>query len=352
MRRLPRDPVKFDLLQIIAGRIRTRGDRIQDPVAAAEVFRELQSSYVRGQSDQKLFHGQRTEVLFAYVAAALGRCQLIKSEDSGEVYSTQGDLRVPDYRLVTREGRQLLVEVKNLHAPDPQRLFKIRATDLRGLQQYASTCGCELFLAIYWSSWKQWTLIQPSDLQVKGKMFTITLPQALARNHMALLGDRSIGTLPSLSLRLISSPEDDQTTPEPGQYLFTIRDTQLYCGEQLITEPIEQRIAWFLMTNTDWAAIQVPEMDGSCLAAITFVITPRERANPQEQFEIIGRLSDLVSRQFDAATVTDGQIINIAPGAEPEGFGVAIPPDYRGTALPLLQLEQWVADGSGNARAP
>lgn len=339
MRRLRRDPGTFDLLHIVAEQVRTRGDRIRDPVAAAEVFRELQSAYARRQSDDKLFHGQRTEVLFAYVAAALGECRLIKCEDAGEVYSIDSDLRVPDYRLVTMQGRQLLVEVKNLHAVDPERAFQIRASDLRGLQEYANTFGCELFLAIYWSRWKQWTLVKPADLQVNGEMFAITMLQALMRNHMNILGDRLIGTEPSLSLRLISSAEDDQSTQEPDQRLFTIRAAELYCGGRRIEDALEQRIAWFLMMNTDWDVTQLHEMDGSRLAAITFALAPPERANPEQDFEFVGRLSDMVSRQFDAATVSDGEIVSLAPGAEPEVFGVAIPSGYHGTVLRLWQME-------------
>lgn len=79
-------------------------------------------------------------------------------------------------------------------------------------------------------------------------MLGITLLQALTRNQMSLLGDCLIGTMPSLSVRLIAHrpAEDDQTTPEPGQYLFRIHAVELFCGEQ--------RIAWFLM-STDGDAI-------------------------------------------------------------------------------------------------
>jgi hypothetical protein len=139
----------------------------------------------------------------------------------------------------------------------------------------------------------------------------------------------------------VSSSEDDQATGEAGRYIFTTRRVELHCGDQRIDDPVEQRIAWFLMMNGNWEASARPaEMDGERLAAITYVVEPLERANPDEDFEFIGRLSDMVSRQFDAATVADGEVINIAPGAEPEAFGIAIPVDYEGSVLRLWRIEQ------------
>jgi hypothetical protein len=344
MRRLRRDPGTFDLLHTIAAWTRHRGQGLRDPATAADAFQDLKSQFVKRQSDDKLFHGQRTEILFAYVTAALGGCCLIKSEDAGEVYSADDDLRVPDYRLITTNGRQLLVEVKNFHAADPQRPFQIRTADLRGLEKYATALGCELFLAIYWSRWKQWTLITPGVLHASGEARTISMIQAIPRSQMSILGDRLLGTVPSLALRLVSSSEDDQAIGKNGECQFTTRAVELYCGDQRIEDPLEQRIAWFLMMNGNWEVSARPtEMDGARVAAITYVVEPPERANPDQEFEFIGRLSDMVSRQFDAATVTDGEVVNISPVAEPEAFGVAIPTDYKGSVLRLWLIEQRTA---------
>jgi hypothetical protein len=169
----------------------------------------------------------------------------------------------------------------------------------------------------------------------------ITLLQAFPRNRMGLLGDQLVGTVPPLSLRMVGSPEDDQATGEVDQYRFIPRAVELYCGDRRIEDPAEQRIAWFLMMNGSWEVTERPaQMDGPRVAAVTFVVGPTERANPYEDFELIGRLSDMISSQFDEATVADGGIVNIAPGAEPEVFGVVIPPDYKGSALRLWRFEQ------------
>lgn len=345
MRRLKREPGTFDLLHAVDALTRLKGLRIRDPAAASEAFQDLRSSFERRQTDDKFFYGQRAETLFAYVAAALGGCSLIKHEDAGELYTIEDGLRIPDYRLVTTTGAQLLVEVKNFHEINAQRPYELRAADLDGLRRYAAICHCDLYIAIYWSRWKQWTLVKPSDLRLDGSVYSISLLEAIPRNRMAVLGDHMIGTVPSLSLRLLGSTDDNQSTGESDLYRFTTRTAELRCKDQLIEDPLEQRIAIFLMLNGDWEVTEnSAELDNERLAAVRFVVAPRERANPDQEFEIVGRLSDMISRQFDAATVKDGEIINIAPGAEPEQFGVAIPVDYTGSVLRLWRLVQQVKD--------
>ena len=48
--------------------------------------------------------------MFGYGASALGNCTIAKKEDAGELYST-----IPDYRLLTLDGNEFFVEVKNCH---------------------------------------------------------------------------------------------------------------------------------------------------------------------------------------------------------------------------------------------
>jgi hypothetical protein len=198
----------------------------------------------------------------------------------------------------------------------------------------------KLFFAVYWSRAKQWTLLAVQDLEADVGSLSITMLQALQRSRMHLLGDRMIGTLPLLRLRLIGAVDSGYASGEDGQYLFSIASAELYCGAALITDPVEQQIAWFLMNNCLWDVSDTPaEFDGPRLAAMTFVITPPERANPNQEFEIVGRLSELVSRQFDACTTRDGESTGISPQAEPEAFGVAIPNDFKGNALRLWRFD-------------
>lgn len=81
------------------------------------------------------------------------------------------------------------------------------------------------------------------------------------------------------------------------------------------------------------------EFDGPRLADVSLLITPTERANPDQEFEIGGNLSELVSRQFDDVTTLDSEITSITPQAEPAAFGVTILRNFKGSALRLWQFD-------------
>jgi hypothetical protein len=47
--------------------------------------------------------------------------------------------------------------------------------------------------------------------------------------------------------------------------------------------------------------------------------------NPEQEFLIIGSLSQMISRQFNSLTVGDGEILRLSPQVDPEKLGVLIP---------------------------
>jgi|SRR5882672_1269622 len=340
MKRISRDPSKFDLLHAVDRLVRAKGLNIREPTNTQAIFDELRNQFARTQPDDIFFHGHRVETLFGYVAASLGRCRLIKREDAGEVFSSVDGLRIPDYRIATTDGRQLMVEVKNCHTGDPQEPFEIKKEYLHGLRAYATSFGCGLFFAIYWSRAKQWTLLSAEDLNDGPSRSTITMIEALRRSRMHVLGDRLIGTVPVLMLRLIGSADSGHADAADGHYLFRTAEAQLFCGKDLIREATEQQIAWFLMNNGRWDVSESPaEFDGPRLSAVSFLVTPSERNNPEQDFEIVGTLSELVSRQFDDVTTRDGEITSISPQAEPAAFGISIPEDFKGAALRLWMFD-------------
>jgi len=342
MKRKTRDRTKFDLLHAIDHFAREQGIHIRKPTAVQAVFDELRRQFAAKQVNDIFFHGHRVETLFAYVAASLGKCRVIKAEDAGELYSSLEALRVPDFRIVMTDGCQIMVEVKNCHTADPSRPYEFDASYLDGLRAYADVFGAQLFVAIYWSRAKQWTLLAPEDLEnLEGPGGAgISMLNAMQRSRMTLLGDRMIGTIPLLALRLVGSPDSGHAGEREGEFLFRTASAELYCGNVLITDPTEQQIAWFLMNNGRWHVTDSEaEFDGERLIAARLVMTPIERANPEQDFEIVGRLSELIARQFDDATTLEGEITNISPRSDPSSFGVAIPENFKGTALRLWQFD-------------
>jgi hypothetical protein len=65
---------------------------------------------------------------------------------------------------------------------------------------------------------------------------------------------------------------------------------------------------------------------------------PPERANPRENFEIVGTLSTMISRQFNEITAPSGKVERLSTTRDPTSLDALIPHDYRGSKLPLWRL--------------
>jgi len=57
---------------------------------------ELKTALCEHENHPARIHGFRTQTMFAYVAAALGQCELICEEDAGDFYSRRNGIRRPD----------------------------------------------------------------------------------------------------------------------------------------------------------------------------------------------------------------------------------------------------------------
>ena len=114
MKRLPRDPIRFDLINAFAEFGRLEKISLSDPSIATEGFVERIRESVHGSlSNEALLHGLRTESMFEALVVSLGAVEFIKQEDSGEIYASDERLKTPGFRLVLSDGSQMLVEVKN-----------------------------------------------------------------------------------------------------------------------------------------------------------------------------------------------------------------------------------------------
>lgn len=339
MKRTSRDPQKFDLMRIIDDYARAHGLDIRDPNNQGALLGELAKQVDINQRNDILVHGLRIQTMFAYVAAALGSCRVIKEEDAGELYSAEPELRTPDFRVVTQEPRELLVEVKNCHTLHRRRDYRFTVAYIECLKRYAVLFKTELLIAIYWAQMRLWTLVSADDFELRGPEYILTLPEAIKRNRMHILGDCRIGTIPSLTLRFIADPSKPRTLDAAGRAHFTIGQVELHCGDQVIDDSLEKRIAWFLMNYGDWPGQQLPAeiLDGERVS-IGFRVAPPARSNPDEHFEFIGFLSQMVSRQFNDITAPEGPVRMLTPKREPDSLGVVIPPEYRGKALRLWRF--------------
>ena len=309
---------------------------LTDPVAFENIIADIGTNAQNALRNEIALHGRRVESMFAYVAAALGKCTLVRQEDIGDIYiESHEDCLVPDYRLILKDGAGLLVEVKNRHSRSPSSTFSMRTRDLLRLERYAQINGLPLLLAIYWSRWRLWTLVRPEDLTVKGLRRRITFSEALVANRMVNLGDFYLGTTPPLRLVLEADSMKPAFMSSEGQASLTIGNVRMWAGQTEVTSNAERSLLMYLWFYGDWSdagpfALQQNEQ----LTAIEFYCEPDEFTDRQG-FELFPPMSSMIARQFDQLTTESGTIRTLAPVVQPNGLGQRAPGRVGEMTLPL-----------------
>ena len=153
----------------------------------------------------------------------MGKCSIINEEDSGLFYSSYTDIRRPDFRFLKRDGESFFIEVKNFHSKDPFKSFYAKTKYIESLLKYTTKFNTPLKIAIYWSRWNIWTLIDIEYFDKEKSQYKISLPEAMKRNEMIAIGDRMIGTEYPLSLRLYADPDKPHHVDKNGMAPFTVK---------------------------------------------------------------------------------------------------------------------------------
>jgi hypothetical protein len=329
----------IDLLMTFARFGRQQRLSLRDPKAAEAFTGTVKEQLAEALGNEALLHGQRVQNMFEALVVSLGQYNLLKTEDTGTVHP-QGKFTAPDFRVVLRDGAQWLIEVKNVHDADPGRQrFRIRTQDFDRLKAYAVEVNCPLKFALYWSQWRIWTLIDGDDLAPDGEKLTVDMFRATFVNQFAQLGDRIIGTTPPLKLRLAADTSKPRSVSPTGEVSFTIGRAILFSGDAEITDPVEQKITWILVQFGEWTG-QEPKavMNGNVLEGIEFEWTPSERANEDQNFEMIGTLSTMFSRHYAAETLDDGGVMQTEAELTPDWFAPLVATELRTAVLPLWRF--------------
>jgi Holliday junction resolvase len=364
---LARDPVKHDVIELLAAVGHQAGFKLGDP-ASEDQFIDLVRKSVRvSRTNAVLLYGRRTEAMFAYIAAALGDCILVKSEDSGNAIVSDDAIKIPDYRLVTKAGRHLLVEVKNRHG-DKLALTKRYVANLAA---YAKLAGCELKLAVYWSRNNRWTLLCPEKLPLYNGQYTLTDDQAICINEMSEIGDFGVVTATPILVRVfVDQSKPQQFDKSTNNFRATVERLEIYCQDRLIETEIEREIAMFLLKNAElvksgWVAnvageevvsldqsFEVRDRDmvksggfGEFLSG-GFAKFGREAVEPSFEvrnrdkvdFIVLGIYSSMLSNEYIYRTSSSSGVASFIPNVNPSELGVRIPVGYAGDYLPIVRL--------------
>jgi hypothetical protein len=119
---------------------------------------------------------------------------------------------------------------------------------------------------------------------------------------------------------------------------FTIGAIEFYCNGVRITDKFEENLAFYFMLNGRWA-VSEPEarIENNDLIYFEFIAAPEEPV-PNQQFQMLAYLSEMISQNYDHLTASDIGIESLSPTVEPDALGILIPQEYRGKHLPLWRF--------------
>jgi hypothetical protein len=212
-----------------------------------------------------------------------------------------------------------------------------------------------LFFAIHWAVWNIWTLNTSEVFRLDRDKFVLSLEDAVRANHMATIGDVSVGTKFSLAMVMVANKGRSRTVDANGSVTFTIERIEHYCNGLLIEDEIEKRIATYLMFFGKWTHEELPTLAEDQIESLERRWSPTE--DHAQGFEIVDSLSGMFSTFYKFATQDEKAIDSLQMGASAQ-WGHLIPEDYQGKVLPLwlFKLEPAPLDreskNSGESEVP
>lgn len=349
LRRLTRDPEGLESIKLF-GAIPPAGTpmSLRDPARLDDFVDRVRASVTHSlQSDGRL-HGLRVEALFKATIVALGKVRLLVEEDAGDVYfdDAEGIVVPPDFRVVDRDGAQLLIEVKAVPPKRALKTYDLRERDVAARARYAQATGAPLAFALYWAGWNQWTLVPVDALERVGSKRRIDFGRAMVASEMFRLGDAEVMSTPPITLALELELLDDTTAP--GTAMTRIVSAQMKAVGQILDDDLESNIAWTLLRYGTWDVEEEQRpRDGGPGWHVEFVARPRlaeaRELAENQGFVGLGALSSIYSSMFNEATLSDEHAVEqLGHEPVPGMVGSLIPDDYwdrTDRRLPLWRFD-------------
>jgi hypothetical protein len=338
LKRIKRNPEKFEVIDLFTALGREHGYKLSVEEDASDFIERIGSSLKASKDNPNLLHGKRVESLFAHVAGALGKCRLIKQEDSGDVFAAEQYIQAPDYKVILNDGSQYFIEVKNCHLPNIKSPYPFKKDYIGKIEKYAELHNTPLLIAVYFSRHNKWFLLRKESLIEQKNRYVTDFINAMAKNEMSLLGDRTIGTEPDLSIGLLADRSGEAKVNEDGEVNFIIGDVKIYSSDREVTDDLEKSIAFYLVRFGAWVESEAEGIfDGDEFLGVKFSYAPE--FPPKEQiFSMIGELSSMASSSYGEQTIYEKSVVALDTNLDPEVFSVEIPEGYKGRDLPLWQF--------------
>jgi len=334
MKKLSRSDATIDYIKIFADYSQKHGITEYSEAAIKKFGDSVQQAITATATSEHRIRGLRAEALFLAVVAGIGKVLFIKAEDVGETYYGGKELSIPDFRVVTADHGQMLIEVKVQHIDGSfGKECKLSDRYIRRLRNYSELTNTEFRIAIFWEEICVWTLNRLEAFtagQAGERQWSISFPRAMATNEMMFVGDCTVATLPPLRFRVLL--DTDKSDPIPpngrGNVKVTVDGIQLLSQDRILTGLAEQ-IAWKLLCYGVWGELDKElNHDDDKLLWIDHIYGPPHLegcASDPTQPARIGELSQMIS-----AVYLRGAERTIHTNARDD----AIEPSYMGNFIP------------------
>ena len=159
---------------------------------------------------------------------------------------------------------------------------------------------------------------------------------AVKANHMAILGDYSIGTTFPLSLVMHADKTMPRTIGQDRTATFTIGKVELSVRDAFLQTLLRSESPHTSMFYGRWDYSVEPKIVKNEIEAVEHRWVPEE--DHQQGFEFVGPLSDMFSTFYKVATQNEGRVAKLRLDVNPGSFGRLIPEDFTGDNLPLWRV--------------
>lgn len=342
MQHVKRDPA-LEAVELFR-RLDTPGDGalLNAPGRASDVVRQFSEALDSSLASASRVQGWRVQSLFRSLVVALDGCLLLTFIDKGEIFYEGDPVKAPDFFLHLRDGQRILVDVKSHQsrprAQDPY-LVKFSQNEIEALRRFGDLYGADVFLAIHFAG-GNWTLVPLDALTLgPGGGYRIGITEAMTVNHLSLVGDRLIGTLPLLEIVITPDDTSPNHVDESGKAQFTIGTVEVRAGGKKLETLASQSLALFLLMYGDWEASEHIDVVDGRLVSMTWRAAPTERLNKRERFECVGSLARMFSRHFEGLTAIPEGAVALDAMPQPGVIKRLIPEDLASSELPLWVFE-------------
>lgn len=334
-----RPPV--DLLNAASGFAFERKLPLTAPDFAEAFAREIQQQLTSALDDKDLIRGLRAENLFRAIVVSLGRIRMIKPEDVGPFVGSE-TMAAPDFRVILETGENWLVEVKHVYGDDP--LIQVKSFTPNAVRKYfayAEAVGTEWRLAIYWSKWNLWTIVDPRKFVTTTGGVEVDMCEAMKENEFEKLGDVQIGTLTPLRLVIGVDRTKPHTISPDGRVDATLGENFIFAGDLLIRDEAGRNLA-MLLIEYEGMPVSGPQsvMENEELVGIEFVGTPERHDNTSEEFTLLGPASRIFSNYFLYETRDGKDITQLHADSQPTWFEEL--PVWHTLGRPKSDLPLWL----------